>query len=317
MVYLTTAQSFVGFCRDAAIIWISHACGSKVLLHQFGANYRNFYESQFCGTKLAIRRTLRCAERIFVEGRPVKEQFCFLADWTRTVTAIPNGLPRSIDRNRPKEYPADGEPFVVLYLSNMIESKGYRTVLDALRMLIEERCVAVEGIFVGEFYSAADDVLYNDPNAARQDFMSELRREGLKDRIRYAVSESGEALEDTFEGAHVLILPTNYVNEGQPIVVLDAMARGLVVISTAHRLIPTMVVDGETGFLVEYSKPEQIVERIESLIATPQLFSEMSERAIARFHRLFTKEAFLESLTAEMRTALIPTQEITEVDVAP
>jgi len=55
------------------------------------------------------------------------------------------------------------------------------------------------------------------------------------------------------------------VREGLPLVIPEAMAAGLPVVSTAVGGIPEVVLDGETGFLVEYGDEQALLQRLRAL----------------------------------------------------
>lgn len=59
------------------------------------------------------------------------------------------------------------------------------------------------------------------------------------------------------------------VREGLPLVIPEAMAAGLPVVSTAVGGIPDVVADGETGYLVNYDDDEALRERLQALADDP------------------------------------------------
>ncbi|EFH2951749.1 glycosyltransferase, partial [Escherichia coli] len=50
--------------------------------------------------------------------------------------------------------------------------------------------------------------------------------------------------------------------EGIPVVLMEAMACGKIVVSTRHSGIPELIEDGVTGFLCEEKNVEELVEKI-------------------------------------------------------
>ena len=58
--------------------------------------------------------------------------------------------------------------------------------------------------------------------------------------------------------------------EGLPLVVLEAMASGLPVVSTNVGGVPELVVDNETGFLVPPENPQLLAEAIERMLSLPE-----------------------------------------------
>jgi colanic acid/amylovoran/stewartan biosynthesis glycosyltransferase WcaL/AmsK/CpsK len=66
--------------------------------------------------------------------------------------------------------------------------------------------------------------------------------------------------------------------EGIPLVLHEAMASGLPIISTRHTGIPELVDDGENGFLVSERDPQAIADRLTYLVEHPETWYEMGQR---------------------------------------
>jgi colanic acid/amylovoran biosynthesis glycosyltransferase len=85
-----------------------------------------------------------------------------------------------------------------------------------------------------------------------------------------------------FGQAHIFLAPsvTSQAGdqEGIPLVVHEAMAVGLPVISTQHTGIPELVQDGESGFLVTERDVNGIADRLTHLMKHPETWREMGQR---------------------------------------
>jgi glycosyltransferase involved in cell wall biosynthesis len=78
--------------------------------------------------------------------------------------------------------------------------------------------------------------------------------------------------------------------EGTPVGILEAGATGLPVVATRHGGIPDVVVDGETGFLVDERHVGQMANRMLALASSPALAAQMGERARARIVARFSQQ---------------------------
>jgi glycosyltransferase involved in cell wall biosynthesis len=57
--------------------------------------------------------------------------------------------------------------------------------------------------------------------------------------------------------------------------------------------LPEIVVDGETGFLVDTQSPDQIADRLSQLLASSDLRTQFGARAQERAGRHFSRERFI------------------------
>jgi alpha-maltose-1-phosphate synthase len=71
----------------------------------------------------------------------------------------------------------------------------------------------------------------------------------------------------------VLVLPSLF--EGFGLVILEAMAQGLVVIATPHTAAPDVIEDGVDGFIVPIRSSSAIAEKLEMLSGAPKRLHEM------------------------------------------
>jgi len=296
-VYITVASSILGFVRDALMIWPSRLLGCRVTLHLHGGGYRGFYEAQPQWMKSAIRHTVSQADAIVVNGELLLDQFHFLPDAAKKVRVVPNCLPMDTqpDSSAIKALPQDG-PVKLLYLSNMIESKGYLKTLEACRILKQEAGTDIRCDFCGEFLRTAVNESDLSSDEAKAFFCDLIDSWGLEDVVAYHGVVRGKQKQEFLKNAHVFILPTRYPWEGQPVSIIEALAFGTPVISTQFRGIPELVIDGYNGFFTEPDAPEQIASHVRSLVRDPGMYRTFSENAIAHYHKNFTQEQHLKRL---------------------
>jgi glycosyltransferase involved in cell wall biosynthesis len=308
-VYLTIAQSRSGFMRDWVMIRYARLFGHRVVLHLKGGNYDNFYAAQPAWVRALVRWTLRSADRVLVLGERLRAMFDFEPAVAGRIHVVPNGLPDERERaGVAKTLPAPGEgPVRLLFLSNLVESKGWLDVLEALRLLRDRLGERVRCDFHGRFLTyAPDDVRVTSEEQARELFERFVAEHGLERVARYRGVAAGEEKRRALEEAHLFVLPTRYANEGQPVSIIEAMAYGNVVISTDYRAIPDMVDDGVTGVLVPWAAPAAIADAVEALVRDPARFAEMSRAALTRFRARFTRRGHLDTLLPHLLEGVVP-----------
>ena len=298
-VYIGIARSRYGFFRDFIMIWFAFFNGHKIVCHVKGGNYHHFYAAQPSWLKYIIRQTLLKVDNILVLGENLRSMYDFEPRLKRKIHVLLNGLPfKGYQKPQPKNLPETPEqPIRILYLSNLIESKGYLDVLEAVKILVEKNDFLVECNFCGKFLTnPSDDTKVTSAEQGKQLFESFVAENKLSKNIMYQGVVFGEKKLNLLQNSHFFVLPTNYHTEGQPVSIIEAMAYGNVVISTDYRAIPDMVINNETGYLVNYGKPNEIAEIICRLRTNPDMYHQISEGAISHFQENFTREAHLEKI---------------------
>jgi glycosyltransferase involved in cell wall biosynthesis len=101
----------------------------------------------------------------------------------------------------------------------------------------------------------------------------------------------------------VLIFPSLF--EGFGLVLLEAMAMGLPIITTNHTAGPDLITDGVEGFIVPIRSAEAITEKLDVLRRDPDLRATMAEQARKRA-RDFTWENYGRTVAERVSATLIP-----------
>ena len=290
LLYLVTSQSRRGFYRDFWIIGICRLFRVKVVTHQYGANYNQMLNSMNKREIALLKRTTDYISSIIVEGEYMKNQFSFYSGYQDKVRVIPNGLPiEGVNVGHPKTYSSDKGPFRLFYLSNLIYSKGYFDVLRALELLVHKHKLNVKCVFAGQFLTASDDLVPNISN--KEDFDVFIKQHNLVGHVEYFSGLYGDQKDYYFHTSNAFILPTYYINEGQPVSILEAMAYGCVPIVTNYRHIP-MMVNEFNGCYVEPNSPESICEAVITLMEKPDLYAIKSIKSIEDYKAKFRFDIF-------------------------
>jgi len=287
ILYITTAQTKGGFLRDLIFIHLGTIFRYRILIQQFGSNFDAFYNSLNSFFRYLVKKTFNKGKYIIVEGEVTKKQFSFIEDYENKVLTLTNGLPeRTIKTNTEIKTVKKDESFKMIYLSYMIESKGYLDVLEAVNILINEFDRNVECVFAGMFKLSVDDEKFKSEIEASLEFHNFIQKNKLDKFVTYYDGLMGTKKSEAFLKSHIFLLPTYFKFEGQPVSVLEAMAYGCVPIVTKYRMIPDMVTP-ETGIYVEKKSPRQIADKIMYLMDNPEIYKKYSKASIDRFNENF------------------------------
>ncbi|MEY2544955.1 MAG: alpha-maltose-phosphate synthase [Verrucomicrobiota bacterium] len=169
-----------------------------------------------------------------------------------SVHVIPYGAP-DVSEETP---PASTEKLRVLFVGALTQAKGLSYVFDATARLQPHVDLTLIGHRVSETIPA----------------------QPLLDRHRWIPSLSHDRLLAEMSAHDVLLLPS--LHEGFGLVILEAMARGTPVITTAHTGGADLIDDGVDGFLIPIRSADAIVEKLEWLMQDRQRHAAM--RAAAR-----------------------------------
>jgi glycosyltransferase involved in cell wall biosynthesis len=144
----------------------------------------------------------------------------------------------------------------------------------------QKRVDALLGAFehVAPRYPDVDMVVVGDGPAASA--LRKLGDERSPGRVRFMGLVTEPRLKaHLFNAAEYLVVPSRY--EGFPAVVGEAMACGTPVLASRVGGIPELVVEGETGWLIEPCDDEALARRLAEVLASPDRLAEIRVRARA------------------------------------
>jgi glycosyltransferase involved in cell wall biosynthesis len=236
-VYVPLSQERWGFLRDAVFVAVARLRRRRVILHLHGGNLQSFYWNARFPIRWAIRGVCGQAEQAWVLTPALSRQFEGLVA-ERRVRCVENVVPDPPCTDEPDE--PEGRPFRLLYLSNLLPEKGCFDLIEAIRSL----------------NGAAADWEVRIVGSGTPEVTQRLERElaNLSDNaasVRMLGALHGEKKNAQFRWADAFVYPSYYPLEGQPLVLLEALAAGLPIVSTRHAGIPETARHGIEALLVE------------------------------------------------------------------
>ncbi len=276
LVYISLTSNGMGFFKDAVIVFMLKALGAKLVYHFHNKGIRKnqnkliydfFYRQVFKNADvILLSKWLYPDIKNYV--REDKIQYCH------------NGIPLPPYKIKERIVKPDNKLTEILFLSNLIESKGVYTVLDACKHL-DDKDLDFRCTFVGSEGDIKIDEL-----------KSKINMLNLSNKVFYAGKKYDREKHEAFENAHVFIFPTHYPNECFPLVTLEAMQYSLPVISTPEGGIRDIIDDNETGFIVPQKDANSLAKKLEILIKDPALQLKMGKAGHKKYQREFTVEIY-------------------------
>ena len=271
LVYMTPSSTMPGLLKDALTARLVRRKGCKALLHfhnkGVAARQNRFVDDRLYRMLFRDASVILLSERLYPDIRKYVPE--------ERVSYCPNGVSVPAIVREPKAVPR------ILFLSNMIRSKGVSVLVDACRIL-GERGIPFRCSLVGAL--SAD--------YPGDSLKAEIREKGLEGCVFYEGSRYGDEKWKAFSEADVFAFPTFYPDECFPLVVLEAMGAGLPVVTTAEGALPEMIREGEDGFICPRQDPVALADALARLLSDPALRTRMGESGRTRYEMLFTLNRF-------------------------
>jgi glycosyltransferase involved in cell wall biosynthesis len=189
-------------------------------------------------------------------------------------------LPDAEPRVRP-------ERFRVVSVGRLVRKKGFDVLVEAIGRL-HERSVDVELVIAGES---------GDQERAVRDLVS---ARGLDRSVTFLGPVSQARLLSEYRRASVFALACRVDGDGDrdgiPNVMVEAMAAGLPVVSTAVSGIPELVEDGRTGLLVPPDDAEALADAVWRLAKDPSLAARLAGAGRVTVAERFDGDALTQTL---------------------
>jgi colanic acid/amylovoran biosynthesis glycosyltransferase len=179
----------------------------------------------------------------------------------------------------------DGE-IRLLSVGRLVEKKGLTDAIDAVARIVD-RFPRVR------YYIAGDGPL-------RQRLEQQIARLGLENHVKLLGFQTREEVLAQLRQVDIYLGPC-VTSDGSlggwagdvetgPVVLMEAMAAEIPVLTTWHTGIPEFVEDGESGFLVQEKDVEGLAGRLSHLLAHPETWRSMGARGRKRIEEFHNKE---------------------------
>jgi len=186
--------------------------------------------------------------------------------FNRAVFVIPNGIDNTIfkkisSNNHSIDLSIKKRDNMLIFVGNFRPVKGLKYLIYAMK-LINEQSRDVGLILIGD-------------GEKRLELEKLVKTLDLSEYIFFIGKVSNEQIPKYMHNSDIFVLPS--LSEGLPLVILEAFASGLPIVASKVGGLPSIIKDGENGFLVEPKNPEKIVEKIMILLKNKKLMKEIAK----------------------------------------
>jgi glycosyltransferase involved in cell wall biosynthesis len=186
-----------------------------------------------------------------------------------------------LNKNLKKELGIEDKT-IVLYIGRLVLEKGVDYLIKAFSKVLQKDSKAIL-VIVGE--GPLKNELYN--------LVNELK---IKDHVIFLKAVPYSRIHKIHAISDITVLPsipTKSWMEQFGYVLIEAMACGKPVVASRCGAIPEIVIDNETGFLVEPGNINELTEKISLLISDNKLRETMGYKGRIRVERKFSYEAVI------------------------
>ena len=181
----------------------------------------------------------------------------------------------------------------LLFLSNLIESKGVYKLLEACKVLKQSN-INFECNFIG-----------GESDITKHALVKRIKEYRLQENVHYLGKKYGAEKHKYFNEADIFVFPTFYSNECFPLVLIEALQYSIPVISTFEGGIPDLIEEGVTGFLIPQKDVNSLVEKLKVLIDNPVLRIQMGIAGQKKYQKEFTLRKFEENLASILNQIIV------------
>ena len=252
--YIPASPGRAALYRDWLTMALCRPFFSTLIYHWEAAGLAEWLEQKGTAWERLVSRRLLGGPELSVVLAEYNRQDAHYFRSKRTAV-VPNGVPDPCAQLSSRQRAAPPETFNVLFIGLCTRAKGIFDAMEAVALANNRDPNSRFRLLVaGGFWIESEKVAF-------EKRVSELRFPDGVSQVEYRGFVSGKAKDALFEESDCLLFPTYYDAESFGIVLVEAMAHGLPVITTHWRMIPELLPKGYP-FVVQPQAPLEIAEAL-------------------------------------------------------
>ena len=287
LVYVVLSHRSKELFREGLLILTARLLGAQVVAHLRGAQLVEWYEARFFPVQAVVHGIFGMIHLGIVPGESLKSFYSRLISEAK-LAVVPNGVDDIEPRVRNREG-TQPRPWRILHLNFLDKAKGSLVLLAAIPSVLRHR-TDVEFVFAGSW-------MHPDQEQQARDY---VEQHNLERHVQFTGEVVGTEKQRLFQSADLFVFP-GIGQEGQPLVVLEAMASGLPVVYTDRGCLRETVVDGEAGVEAYTNDPYDLAVKMCDLLDRPHEMARLGLNARIRYRSYFTQDRY----TSQMIRVLV------------
>lgn len=262
--------------RKLGLALLAKLFAVPVIVHVHGGGFDEIYATSDPLTKLATKVLFRCADKILVLGSHwqsfVQKEFNIPSE---RLQQLLNAVPMP-----PAQPPRDFNTSVldIVFLGEVGTRKGVDILIPAL----------------GKIADLPNWRMTIAGNGNIERYKAEAGALGIAERVQFTGWLNPQAAQEILQRGHILVLASR--QENLPMSILEAMAYGLVVVSTPVGAVPQVLKDGESGYLVAMGDSDALATALRHALTEPVQSAFLAANAKRFFEENLTIEAYIPKL---------------------
>lgn len=186
-------------------------------------------------------------------------------------------------------------PVRIVTIARLVEKKGVEYGIRAVVKLHKAK-PNIEYHIVGE-------------GPLREDLQQLIQELDAGDTVKLQGLKHQQEIVEILDNADILLAPSvtskDGDQEGIPVALMEAMAKGLPILSTLHSGIPELIENGVSGFLVPEGDVDALAEKLDYLIEHPEIWAEIGRASRAYVEKHYDIDKLNDRLVEIYRELLI------------
>lgn len=288
LVYFTCTRSKPGALKDIVLLLLCRIRKIKVINHLHGNDLGQLFTGGLISTIL-LWSYKQIDTTIFVTERQKQFMPASLEKMKKVVIA---NCYDPVLENSERDFSNDKKGIGILYLANLMKTKGVFVALDVFELIATEYknvTFHIAGKPIADYLMSQAEVKILFDNKFQQ------LNNKFPDRFVYYGAVEGDCKKNLFFNNDIFLFPTFHKSESFGIVNIEAMRAGNVVITTNHNFLPDIVSEKE-GRLVEPNDVKSAYNAIKYFLDHSNLMVDIQQHNIEHAKKLYSPEIFVKKM---------------------
>ena len=283
--YGPTGVAVMDVCEEAGIPLIVHFHGFDAYINNVLEEYKEKYREMFSKAAALIAVSTHMKQQLLAIGAPFEKIYYNTC---------------GVDVKQFNQGKKQVKEPLFLCVGRFVNKKAPHLAIMSFSYVLKE-IPSAKLIMIGDGGLGSSGELY----FACKQLVSALR---LNHAVEFRGSTSNKEVAEAMKSVSIFIQhsvrPENGDSEGTPVAVLEACASSLPVVATKHGGINDVIIDGETGYLVNEYDIHAMAARMILLAQNPELAHKLGTAARKRIAENYSMEKSISNLWAIIQNSI-------------